>query len=115
MSYHGNRISDVINILIIIKELLSKSPEQFKSENLRIEAIRELAQKELLSDRFKDERSAIETLRDACTRRNGISGVRKFDGFIDQWLRNRSITLKSILLQHSKDTLQRTLVGNFFL
>lgn len=116
MPYRRDKISDVIVILTIIKREFVKRADYYNPSTLRKEAIKEFAETELKARRYKNEHSAIESLRDACTRRlsPNIMGIRNFDDHVNHWLRDNSMTLKDVLLRHSKDQLQEAEVRQFF-
>jgi hypothetical protein len=114
MPYSNDKINDVITILAAIKRKYGERIDSPSSASLRLETIKELAENELLAGRFIDKRSGTESLRDACTRRIKVSGIREFDSYIDQWLHENSMILRGILLQHSNTTSQRTLMIQFF-
>jgi len=108
MSVHKDKVSDVIAILRLIKDKFTSSINYRNLSELRKDAIRELAESELRIKRYKDERSAVETLRDACARRlrPDIVGIHDFDTLVRQWLFQDAMILKRILLKHSINTCQ---------
>jgi len=116
MPYRNDKVSDIITILTGIRGQFARRTNYCGSAGLRKEAIKEFAESELRTRRYKNEHSAVETLRDACTRRlrPDIMGIRNFDGHVDQWLHEKSMALKEILLRHSKDRAQRAEVSQFF-
>lgn len=69
MPYRKDKVSDVMAVLIVIKEEFARRTKFCSSASLRKEAIEELAETELRTGRYRNEHSAVETLRDACTRR----------------------------------------------
>lgn len=116
MPHRNDKVSDVMAVLTVIKEKFTRRTNYRSSTNLRKEAIKELAKTELRAGRYKNEHSAVETLRDACTRRlrPDIMSIRNFDRYVDQWLRKNSMSLREILLWHSKDRSRRAEVNRFF-
>jgi hypothetical protein len=111
-----DKICDVINVLTRIKENYLKRPHSFGSAALRKEAIKELAEAELRKGRYKNLRSALYTLQDACRRRlePNIIGMQSFDWHVNQWLYRNSMSLREVLLQKSYYQWQKQIVCNFF-
>lgn len=116
MWYHNDKVSDVIAVLAAIKKEDVRRNSNRNSAELRKESIRDLAEIELRSGRYKNERSAVETIRDACARRlkPDIAGIQKFDRLVDEWLHGDSRTFKAILLKNSKRSSQHAEISRFF-
>jgi hypothetical protein len=116
MRFRNDKVTDVVAVLSIIREKYRKRYGYCNATELRKESIIDLAEFELRSGRYKNERSAIETIRDACTRRlkPNITGIRNFDRLVDEWLHGDSSTFKAILLKNSKRSSQQAEVSRFF-
>ena len=116
MRYRNDKVSDVMAVLMAIREKDRKRHSYRNFNELRKESIRNLAEFELRSGRYKNERSAVETIRDACARRlkPDITGIRNFDKLVDEWLHGDSMTFKAILLKNSKRSSQHAEVNRFF-
>ncbi len=116
MHNNTDKISDVLNVLSLMKDMFQKRPTLFATATLRIEAIRELADQESHKGRYKNFRSAVYTLLDACRRRlePDIAGVKSFDRYVGQWLNHDSLSLRDILVRRSIHRWQEQLVYQFF-
>ena len=116
MSYRRDKIFDILSIL----DCMSKSSKAVTTfidiKELRIQAVKEIANAEFLKERYKNMDSAYKTVSDACRRRLNpdINGVDVFDRLADKWLHHNSSDLKEILLKHSKYYYQRDAVHDFF-
>ncbi len=85
MLNNTDKISDVLSILLLMKDKSRKRPNSSNTTTLRIEAIKEFADQEFQKGRYKNSRSAEYTLLDACIRRLApdIDGVQSFDWHAD--------------------------------
>ncbi len=117
MSYRNDKVSDVIKVLSAMRREYNKTSRYRNTSVLRMEAVRYVAETELLKKRYKNQDSALKTIHDACARRlkPEIRDIKDFDRFANQWIRHGdSINLKDILLGHSNSRSQRALVVDFF-
>ena len=80
----GDRITDVLSVVTEAQRAREKSREQLPIRQLRIGAVNAVAEPELgREDRFKDMRSAKNTIGDALARRLGVQGLGAFDSLLD--------------------------------
>lgn len=116
MPYQKDKVSDVISVLAVMKEEFTRAPGYCSITELRKNAVREIAERELQARRYKNQDSASKTIHDACARRLGpdVTNIRTFDELANQWLRKKSVELKNILLKHSESRPQRAIVLVFF-
>ena len=116
MSYQNNKVTDVMAILTNIKGEFKKRNNYRNTTELRKDAIRSVAESELRAGRYKNEDSAQKTIHDACARRlrPQVANIEDFDNFVDQWLRQNSMRLKDILLEHAESSSQRMQVSRWF-
>ena len=103
------QISDVLAVLGNIYESYYKGAP---IRELRKNAIDAVASEELY--RFQDLHSAKETIRDACTRRLGVKGIKNFEDLVESWLCEGSDKLKDVLLDCSDNTQAVTAIHEFF-
>ena len=115
MPYRNDKVSDVIAVLTVMRNEFKRTSNYRGSTELRKKAVKDVAEKELelSAGRYKDERSAFNTIHDACARRLKLD-IRDFDGLTDQWLCQNPTRLKDILLKHSKSRSQHDEVTKFF-
>lgn len=113
MHYEKNKISDIISVLDTIKNEFQRHKN---ITELRKEAIKVVAERELKKNRYKNKNSAEKTIHDACVYRLNpdIKKTRDFDYFVSQWLNQNSMILKDILLGHAVGQLQKKEVNDFF-
>ena len=111
-----DKVSDVLAVLTIMREEFKRSSKYSDTTELRKQAIREVAERGLREKRYKNQDSAVKSIRDACARRlkPDVHYIAKFDKLADQWLQQNSLALKDILLGCSVDDSQRALVSDFF-
>jgi hypothetical protein len=116
MSYKNDKVSDVLTVLASIRDDFNRYRNRNSTE-LRKDAVKDIAESELrATKRFKDLGSAEKCLHDACARRlrPDIYCINDFDEIVDQWLRNKSMKLREILLKHSESTSQVGMINEFF-
>jgi len=116
MSYRNDELSDVVAVLTLVRDEFKKRSSYINSTELRKDAVKAFAETELKAKRYKNQDSALKTIHDACARRlkPDVNNIRDFDVFVDQWLRQKSVTLKEILLKHCENKSQRAMVISFF-
>jgi hypothetical protein len=116
MLNNTDKISDILNVLSLMRDKHRKGPNSSNTAFLRIEAIKQLADEEFHKGRYKNSRSAEYTLLDACIRRLApdINGVQSFDWHAGQWLNQNSVSLRDILMRRSSYRWQEQLVYQFF-
>lgn len=116
MSYQNDKVTDVMAVLTDIKGEFKRRNSYRNTTEMRKDAVRGVAESELRAKRYKNEASAQKTIHDACARRlrPEVANIADFDSLVDQWLRQRSMRLKDILLSHSKSRSQRAEVSQIF-
>jgi hypothetical protein len=116
MSLRKDKVSDVIAVLNIMKELFRSASRYCITTEVRKVAVSEYAARELSVGRFKNVSSSVNTIHDACARRlrPDIDNIEEFDEFVDQWRHGKSTKLKEILLGNANGSSQRILVTRFF-
>jgi len=116
MYYKKDKVSDVLAVLANMKNEIKKASYFRDIKDLRMEAVQEVAEMGLLTNRYKNRDSALKTIHDACARRlrPDVGNIADFDRIADQWLRQNSTKLRDILLQHSDNYLQKASVNDFF-
>ena len=112
----NDKVSDVMAVLSLMRDEFNKSPYHRNTTELRKEAVKIVAEKGLRANRFKNETSSINTIHDACARRlkPEVANISVFDNLADQWLRQKSMRLKDILLSHAESNSQRIIVNRYF-
>lgn len=90
-------IEDVLHVLREILTAWSARGSGRSISDLRLQAIRKLAIRELAGHRFKNYDSAERSIHDACTRRLGLSAP-EFDARVHRWLSGDSSELLSLLM-----------------
>ncbi len=111
----GDRITDVLSVVTEAQRAREKSREQLPIRQLRIGAVNAVAEPELgREDRFKDMRSAKNTIGDALARRLGVQGLGAFDSLLDDWFRYGSKELERALLRGCWSDDQRARVRAVF-
>jgi hypothetical protein len=116
MLYQKDKVTDVVAVLLTIKDEYRRKGNYHNTTELRKNAVRNVAESELRAKRYKNEDSAQKTIHDACARRlrPEVENIVDFDRFVDHWLRQDSTRLKDILLAHSENRVQRAGVNQFF-
>ncbi len=118
MSYRNDKVSDVLTVLAAMRNDFNRTTgyRNRNSTELRKDAVKDIAEGELRSKRYKNLDSASKTIHDACARRlrPDVACISDFDELADQWLRNKSTILRDILLKHSDSPSQRAVVIDFF-
>ncbi len=111
----GDRITDVLSVVTEAQRAREKSREHIPIHRLRIGAVYAVAERELRrGGRFKDMRSAKNTIDDALARRLGVRGLGGFDSLLDDWFRYGSKELERAALQRCLSEDQRARVGAVF-
>ena len=104
----GDRITDVLSVVTETQRTREKSRERIPIHRLRIGAVYAVAERELRrGGRFKDKRSAKNTIDDALARRLGVRGLGAFDSLLDDWFRYGSKELERAALQRCLSEDQR--------
>jgi hypothetical protein len=116
MAHQRDKVSDVIEVLTIMKNEFKKSKNYQNTISIRILATKMVAETELKNNRYKNLTSAKNTIHDALARRlkPDIKGIKTFDILADQWLHNGSMELKNIILGHAASRTQSSIVERFF-
>ena len=116
MTHQKDKVSDVIEVLTVMKNEYQSFKNYQNTTNIRILATKIVAEIELGHNRYKNITSAKNTIHDALARRlkPDIKNIQKFDELADQWLRNGSMELKNILLGHTASKTQSSMVEIFF-
>lgn len=78
-------IEDVLDVLREILTAYSASGSGCSVSDVRLEAVRKVATRELAGRRFKNRDSAERSIHDACTRRLKLSAP-AFDARVNRWL-----------------------------
>ena len=111
----GDRITDVLSVVTEAQRAREKSGEHILIHRLRIGAVYAVAERELRrGGRFKDMRSAKNTIGDALARRLGVRGLGAFDSLLDDWFRYGSKELERAALQRCSSEDQRARVRAVF-
>lgn len=96
----GDRITDVLSVVTEAERAREKSEKDISIHQLRISAVSAVAERELQrGDRFKNLRSAKNTVDDSLARRLGVPGIGGFDSLLDGWFRHESRALERIVFQ----------------
>jgi hypothetical protein len=116
MLYQNDKVSDVMAVLRNIKEGFKRRNNYRDTTELRKDAVMVVAESGLRAGRYKNEDSALKSIHDACARRlrPQVVNIAEFDRLVDQWLRQNSMRLKDILLEHSESRSQRAQVSPWF-
>jgi hypothetical protein len=103
MFYWKDKLSDVIAVLTNMRNDLKRNANYRNTTELRKDAVNKFAESEFRAGRYKNLDSARKTVHDACARRlrPDVQDIGSFDELADQWLRNRSMKLIDILVEHS--------------
>lgn len=89
-------IEDVLDVLREILTVYSASGSGCSVSDVRLEAVRKVATRELAGHRFKNRDSAERSIHDACTRRLKLSAP-AFDARVNRWLSGDPVELHSLL------------------
>lgn len=89
-------IEDVLDVLGEILTVYSASGSGCSVSDVRLEAVRKVATRELAGHRFKNRDSAERSIHDACTRRLKLSAP-AFDARVNRWLSGDPGELHSLL------------------
>ena len=112
---HGDQITDVLSVVTEAQRAREKSREHTPTHQLRIGAVYAVAERELRrGGRFKDMRSAKNTIHDALARRLDVWGVGAFDSLLDDWFRYGSEELERAVLRRCWSEDQRARVRAVF-
>ena len=116
MPYWNDKVRDVIAVLTIIRNDFRSASSYRDVTELRRDAVKEVAETELRSKRYKNQDSAEKTIHDACARRlkPDVGNISDFDRLVDQWLRHDSMVLRGILLRQTEYHTQSNPVADFF-
>ena len=112
-SYRNDKVSNVMAVLKVMRRESKRTSNYCDFTELRRKAVKDVAETEYSKGRYKNQDSAQKTIHDACARRLKHS-IADFDRLTKQWLRQNSMQLKDILLEHSKSCSQRAEVTIFF-
>ena len=111
----GDRITDLLSVMTEVQEARKRGKKDIPTDRLRIRAVSAVAERELQSgDRFKNFRSAKNTIGDSLARRLGVPGLGGFDSLLDGWLRHESRALEYAVFQKCLSENQRTRVRAMF-
>ena len=116
MINNRDKISDVMAVLSVMKQVHQRSIHYKNIPELRTEAINIIAERELSANRYKDLNSAMKTIHDACARRlkPDIENINAFDKLVEAWLKQKSVAVKDILFNHSNSHIQKERIRKFF-
>ncbi len=116
MAYPKDKVSDVIEVLTIIKKEKEAAARHQNTTTLRRLATKIVAENELKNNRYKNYNSAHHTIHDALARRlkPDIENISIFDKLADEWLNHKSSKLKEILLGYTINGGQSSIVEKFF-
>jgi len=116
MNYQKDKVSDVIEVLMIMEMERKCAKRQQNTTTLRRLATKIVAEGELKNKRYKNYISAHNTIHDALARRlrPDIENIRIYDKLADEWLNNKSSQLKEILLGHTVNGVQASKILKFF-
>jgi len=110
-----SRIEDVFDVLEEIENKISNQGRSGQIGNLRQEAIKVIARRELQSARFKNRDSAEKSIHDACTRRlRKIKNVYNFDHAVREWLNGNPDKIKKAIEFEIRTNREKLLVSKFF-
>ena len=111
----GDRITDVLSVVTEAQRARRKFWEHTPIHQLRIGAVYAVAERELRrGGRFKDMRSARNTIYDALARRLGVRGLSAFDSLLDDCFRSGSRGLERAVLRRCRSEDQRARVRAVF-
>jgi hypothetical protein len=85
---------DVIAVLSEIRHRFESSGPRASIPDLRLDAIKAVAIQEFSAQRFLDQRSAKESIYDACARRLGHIPIGAFDRLVEEWLNGKPDALR---------------------
>jgi len=116
MVYQKDKVSDVIEVLSVMKKEKETAHRYQNTMTLRKLATKIAAESELENNRYKNSKSAHNTTHDALARRlkPDIQNINAFDKLADGWLNNKCMKLKEILLGHTISGVQSSKVEKFF-
>lgn len=116
MPVRDDKVTDVIAVLTLMKNEYRRESNNHTSTALRIDAVKSIAQAKFQSKRFKNFNSAQKSIHDACARRlkPDVADIAAFDELADLWLRDKSMRLKNILMQHANGVSRLGEVNAFF-
>jgi len=116
MGLQRDRVTDVLEVLEIIKKTKENRIKYINITEARKLAVNIIAEKEFNSGRYKNHQSALNTIHDALARRlrPDIKNISNFDKLVEKWFYNNSMELKDVLLGHSLDSVQSSKVKKFF-
>jgi hypothetical protein len=111
-----DKVSDVINVLKVIKHEWEKVGHRYSISDIRIDSVKIIADVEYNLGRYKNLKSAYQTIHDALARRlkPDVLNIAAFDTLTEKWLRDNSPELKQILLGHAQDREKRSIIEQFF-
>ena len=89
---------DVIAVLSEIRHRFESSGFEVGISDMRLDAIKAVATQELRAQRFLDQRSAKESIYDACARRLGGIAIADFDRLVEQWLHGNPDDLSAAVI-----------------
>jgi hypothetical protein len=98
---------DVIAVLSEIRHRSDLSGVGPSIPDLRRDSVKAVATQELNADRFVDQRSAKESIYDACARRLGGIRIGEFDRLVEEWLHGRPGALSVAVLAKTTTEGQR--------
>lgn len=111
----GDRISDILSVVAAAQAAQEQSREPLPIRELRLGAIDVVATRELTREgRFKNLRSARNTIGGALARHLGVRSLRGFDSLLADWFRYGSLELEDAVLQECGTDDQRTRVRSVF-
>lgn len=89
---------DVIAVLEEIRRRFELSSLRVAVQDLRKQAIRSIAQTEVDAGRFANEKSAVNSIHDACGRRLRYAQIERFDADVENWLNWQPDALREAIL-----------------
>ena len=111
----GDRITDVLSVMTEVQQARKSGQKNISTDRLRIRAVSAVAERELQGgDRFKNFRSAKNTIDGSLARRLGIPGLSGFDSLLDDWLRHESRALEYTVFQKCLSENQRARARTMF-
>jgi hypothetical protein len=93
----GDCVTDLLSLLREMRRKKEKQPT--RAQERRIGAVEAVAQREADRGRFKNLRSARNTVNDALAPRFGERSLPEFDTLADEWLRGRSTRLEAAAMR----------------
>lgn len=112
----GDQFVDLVMIAAEARQQKKKARSFVATADLRMDAIRALAERDHKSGRFKNLDSAEKTLHDACTKRlkPDIRSIEDFDRLLERWLRGDGRPISQVLKRHARNEQHRGLIRVFF-